>query len=232
APARPSPHAYSIRDPVPRAVCCRLRTGDIAYNGWEGGPRMTAESSSQPRGRYVEANGLNIYYKEMGNGEPLLRLHGGIASTNAVWADPPWGWSAQMPAFAQHFRVIAPDTRGHGRTVNAGGELSYPLLADDVVALIAALGLERPLLCGFSDGGITSTCVAIRHPGLLRALVNVAGYDVFNPEAPGFRRIRRAWGGSPDATQADLDLIERRGFPFLPALKSDIDAAQGRDAWK
>src|SRR5262245_55262728 len=193
---------------------------------------MTAEPSSQPRGRYVEANGLNIYYEEMGEGEPLLLLHGGIASTNALWANPPWGWAAQMSAFARQFRVIAPDTRGHGRTVNTGGELSYPLLADDVVALIAALGLERPLLCGFSDGGITGSCVAIRNPGLLRALVNVAGYDVFNPAAPTFRRFRRGLGGSFDATRADLEYIERRGYSYLPMLIADVDGAQGAGAWK
>src|SRR5215510_10214917 len=133
----------------------------------KGGPSMSGETSSQPQARYIEANGLNIYYEELGEGEPLLLLHGGIASTSAVWADPPWGWTAHTSAFAEHFRVIAPDTRGHGRTVNTGGELSYPLLADDMVALVAALGLERPLLCGFSDGGIIGSCIAMRTPGLL-----------------------------------------------------------------
>ena len=50
-----------------------------------------------------------------------------------------------MDTLASHFRVIAPDTRGCGRTAHTGGAVTFDLLADDVAALIDALGLERPL---------------------------------------------------------------------------------------
>lgn len=184
--------------------------------------------------RDIEANGIRIHYVEVGAGEPLLLLHGGMASTSVVWAGYGWSWYDALPIFARHFRVIAPDTRGHGRTRNPDVPMSYPLLADDWAALIAALGLERPLVCGFSDGAISATVMAIRHPGVARALVNVAGYDVFNPAAHGFIRLRRRLGGSPDATTADPDYFASKsaGQEWFARFTRDLDEAQGEGAWR
>ena len=82
-------------------------------------------------GRYVHANGIDIYYVEAGKGEPLLLLHGGVVSTNPVWAGYPWAWVSHMDTLAGHFRVIAPDTRGHARTAHPGGSVPYTRLADE-----------------------------------------------------------------------------------------------------
>jgi pimeloyl-ACP methyl ester carboxylesterase len=182
----------------------------------------------------IEANGLRIHYLEAGAGEPLLLLHGGMAATTPVWAGHEWGWIDHLPVFARHFRVIAPHTRAHGSTRNDGTPMSYPLLADDWAALIAALGLERPLVCGFSDGAISGTVMAIRHPGVARALVNIAGYDVFNPQAHGFTRLRRRMGGSPDATEADPDYFASKSADqeWFQRMVRDVDSVQGAGAWR
>ena len=171
---------------------------------------------------------------EAGAGEPLLLLHGGMAATTAVWAGHEWGWIDHLPVFARHFRVIAPHTRAHGATRNDGTPMSYPLLADDWAALIAALGLEKPLVCGFSDGAISGTVMAIRHPGVARALVNIAGYDVFNPAAHAFTRLRRRMGGSPDATEADPDYFASKSSDqeWFQRMVRDVDEAQGEGAWR
>lgn len=188
-------------------------------------------------GKYVRANGLDIYYRDIGHGEPLLLLHGGSVSSSDVWADHPYGWGRHLHRFAAHFRVIAPDTRGHGRTVNPSGAMHYHLLADDVMALIAALDLDRPLVFGFSDGGIAASLIAMQHPGALRAVANHAGYDLFNRAAPIRRAIRTAYGGSPDATEADPALIQRwfkatgNLREMLQKLQADHDAAQGEGHW-
>jgi pimeloyl-ACP methyl ester carboxylesterase len=184
--------------------------------------------------REVDVNGLRIHYVEAGAGEPLLLLHGGMASTSAVWAGYGWSWFDAIPIFARHFRVIAPDTRGHGRTRNSGVPMSYALPADDWAALVSALGLEQPLVCGFSDGAIAATVMAIRHPGIARALVNVAGYDVFNPSAHGFVRLRRRMGGSPDATAADPDYFASKSAEqeWFKRFVRDLDEAQGEGAWR
>jgi 3-oxoadipate enol-lactonase len=154
----------------------------------------------------VTADGLNIAYVEAGQGSPLLLLHGGTVSNGPIWADHEWSWGAHLGTFARRFRVIAPDTRGHGHTANPSGVQSYPAYAADVITLVQALGLERPLLCGFSDGGITASLVGILAPNLPHAIVNLAGYDLFcpDPEHPSRVMLRQALGGSDQATKADV----------------------------
>lgn len=181
---------------------------------------------------YVSANGIDIHYVEAGAGEPLLLLHQGMVSTNPLWADSPVAYVGHLDAFAERFRVIAPDLRGCGRTVNpGGGSVSYAQLADDAAALIDALGLDQPLVCGFSDGATLATILALRSPGSVRASVNHAGYDLFNPQAPSFAMTRHVLGGSPDATEADTAVAER----FLDAqMRPMLDGmrAEHGDDWK
>jgi pimeloyl-ACP methyl ester carboxylesterase len=134
--------------------------------------------------------------------------------------------------------VIAPDTRGSGATVHSGGGASFSVLADDVVGLIDALGLERPRLAGFSEGAATATILAMRQPDLVGALIAHAGYDIFNPDAPVFAMGRMIFGGSPDATEADPDAAAR-AFQELPPMaatfalmQADYDNAQGAGHWR
>src|SRR5258706_4175371 len=138
---------------------------------------------------YVEANGINIWYAEAGQGIPLLLLHGGIVSNGPLWADSTYGWDGHVGRFAEHFRVIAPDTRGHGRTLNPSGVLSFPVFAEDVIALIRALHLEKPLVCGFSDDGITDLLVGIMSPDIPCAIVNLAGLDMFDSYSTSHSRV-------------------------------------------
>jgi pimeloyl-ACP methyl ester carboxylesterase len=199
-----------------------------------------ATASVHPEGKFVRANGIDIHYVEAGKGEPLLLLHGGLHSTDPLWAGLPGTYVTHMAALAEHFRVVAPDLRGHGKTVNHGGApISYVQLAEDTLALIDVLGLDRPMICGFSAGASVATIVAIRKPESVRALVNDAGYDVFNPnpQAPVFVTCRRIFGGRPDATQADASALEQflagHGMsPFLERLKADHGHAQGPGGWK
>jgi pimeloyl-ACP methyl ester carboxylesterase len=74
-------------------------------------------------GQYVKVNDLTVYYETFGTGEPLVLLHGGTATRRM--------WEKFVPAFAKHFKVIAPDTRGHGKTDNPSGEFGFRLMADD-----------------------------------------------------------------------------------------------------
>jgi pimeloyl-ACP methyl ester carboxylesterase len=144
-----------------------------------------------------------------------------------------------MAALAEHFHVIAPDARGYGRTINApAGPISYAQLADDLVALVAALELDRPRVAGFSDGAIAATVTAIDHPELFGALVNHSGYDYLNPQAASYGIMRQTLGGSPQATQADPEAAQRffASSPQMHAtfelMKSDHDGAQGEGHWK
>ena len=198
----------------------------------------TTDSTAASQGQRVHANGIDIHYLDQGRGEPLVLLHGGVVSTNPIWAGVPVAYASHLDPLAEHFRVIAPDTRGCGRAAHTDGPISFDLLADDVAALIEALGLERPLVAGFSEGAITATVLGIRHPEAIRAIVNHAGFDAFDPQAPTIAMMRQILGGSPDATAPDPDAAAR-GFeaseqmrPMLELMKRDQDSGQGEGHWR
>jgi len=120
-------------------------------------------SFSAEQGRYILVNGLKMYFEECGSGKPLILLHGGTVTSSM--------WKIHIPFFAQHFRVFAPDSRGHGRTNNPTGEFSYRLMADDVAAFVQAMGLTKPFICGYSDGGQIALEIGMCYPNLAAALV-------------------------------------------------------------
>ncbi len=77
---------------------------------------------------------------------------------------------------APHYTVIALDSRDHGQS-SATEQLSYDAMTSDVSALITELELARPIILGFSDGGIIALLLAIRHPEQVGALI-VAGANL------------------------------------------------------
>jgi pimeloyl-ACP methyl ester carboxylesterase len=188
----------------------------------------------------LRIRGTDVHYVEAGSGEPVILLHGGLMSTHPVWAGFSGAYVSRMGSFAEQFRVIAPDLRGHGKTANpGGGPITYTDCADDVLALIHALRLDRPMIAGFSAGASVATLAAIREPESVRALVNHAGFDTFNPnqKAESFVMCRQMFGGRPDASEADPAAVERnfaaQGMAeFIERMTTDHDGAQGAGAWK
>jgi pimeloyl-ACP methyl ester carboxylesterase len=197
---------------------------------------MSTQTTAEAR--TVHANGIDIHYLDQGEGDPLVLLHGGLVSTNPLWTGVPIAYASYMEALAAHFRVIAPDTRGGGRTRHGDGPMTFDVLADDVAALIDALDLERPSVAGFSEGGITGTILGIRHPGAVSAIVNDAGFDVFDPAAPTLPIMRQILGGSPDATEANPDIAasqfeaSEQMRPLFELMKRDQDEGQGDGHWR
>ena len=106
-------------------------------------------------------NGIKIFYEKLGSGRPLLLLHGN-GEDHTIFRE-----AAEV--LAEHCTVYLPDTRGHGQS-SPVETYHYRDMAEDVRQLILELGLERPVLYGFSDGGITGLLTAIRAPELLSAL--------------------------------------------------------------
>ncbi len=196
-------------------------------------------SSESNCGQFVRANGVDIHYYEAGIGPDLLLLHGGVVSANPIWNGFPIAYASFMDQFSESFRVIAPDTRGAGGTVNASGRPpSFNDLADDVAALAEALQLENPAICGFSEGGTTASIVGIRHPNLASAIVNDAGFDLFNPNAPSYAMLKQILGGSPEATRADPSATERmfrsteQMSTVFDVMVADHDGGQGSGHWR
>jgi pimeloyl-ACP methyl ester carboxylesterase len=160
------------------------------------------EMSENASGRYVEVNAADIYYEARGEGVPLILIHGGLSSSAE--------WEPVALELASGFRVITPDSRGHGRSSNPGGQLSYARIADDIAELIAALGLERPVVGGWSDGGQVTLELGARHPRMSSALIVGAACPDFDA---GLREVHRALlgadeAGVPDAAHLDAQLGE------------------------
>jgi pimeloyl-ACP methyl ester carboxylesterase len=200
----------------------------------------TITATTERTSGIVHANGIDIYYIEAGSPDlpDLVLLHGGMVSTSPVWDVTPLSYGTHLDLLADRFHVIAPDQRASGKTGHSDGQLSLSLLADDVAALIEALDLDRPAVAGFSLGGMTATVLAIRHPGTIRALVNDAGCDVFDPESPSFLAMRLIFGGSEEATQANPDAVEAffgqdpARAAFLEMMQADQDAGGGPGHWR
>ncbi|EMA23286.1 MULTISPECIES: alpha/beta fold hydrolase [Haloarcula] len=106
----------------------------------------------------------SLWYEETGTGPPLICLHGG-------WQDHR-SWQAQVDYFADEYRVITVDLRGHGRTGPTGSRrYSVDLFADDLEKLVATLDVDRPVLAGISAGGMVIQTYLDRHPDSARGAV-------------------------------------------------------------
>jgi pimeloyl-ACP methyl ester carboxylesterase len=137
----------------------------------------------------IEANGTTISFKRSGEGPPLLLLHGAEADHSM--------FNAFGAALAPHFTVIAYDQRDSGGTRNAPAPYGLSELADDLAALIAALGFARAHVFGTSFGGAIAQVAAIRHPACIDRLVLASTFRVgvpvasINPEGfPKFAELR------------------------------------------
>ena len=119
-------------------------------------------------GEYAEVNGINLYYEIHGAGRPMVLLHGGLMSGEM--------FGPVLPAFAERHQVIVVDLQGHGRTADIDRPIDIRLMADDIVALIDHLGLEKPDVVGYSLGGGVALFTAVKHPEKVRKLVCAAAH--------------------------------------------------------
>jgi pimeloyl-ACP methyl ester carboxylesterase len=133
-----------------------------------------------------------------------------------------------VPHLVDGFRVITPDSRGHGRSTNPAGELSYPLIADDVAALIEALELARPVVGGWSDGGQVALELGARHPGVAGGLIVGAAYPDFR--GTGLRETNKRLLGANDAGTPDIAQLEEHLGDFAGILKSQHPG--GEQQWQ
>ena len=167
-----------------------------------------------------------IYYETFGDGPPVLVLHGGLGSFEAL--------NYQIMALAKCHLVIAADIRGHGRSSDTSAPFTYALLSDDMLKLLDYLRIAKTDIVGWSDGGIIGLDLAIRHPGRVGRLVAVgANFDadglterpVLNENVPPmplryrlfapdpdhwsslYRKVVTMWQTQPHYTQLDLNRI-------------------------
>ena len=139
---------------------------------------------------HVGVNGQRIYYEDSGGGGdrlPLVLAHG-LLMDHEMFAP-------QVAAFGADRRVVTWDERGHGLTETTPDDFSYWDSADDLRGLLDALGIQRAVVGGMSQGGFVSLRFALRWPERVAGLVLIdsqAGLE--DPAvAPGYEQMHQAW---------------------------------------
>lgn len=106
---------------------------------------------------YVDINGAKIWYATYGKGPSVILLHGGLANSNY--------FGKLIPVLVEnHYRAIAIDSRGHGRSSTDNQDFSYSLMASDVLAVMNQLHIQKTAIVGWSDGAITGLYLALHYP--------------------------------------------------------------------
>jgi aminoacrylate hydrolase len=126
----------------------------------------------------IRIDDAELYYEVTGQGEPVL-LVPGLSGRGSFWA-------SQVAELSRDFRVIVHDHRGTGRSTHSRIRYSVEQMADDVLHLMDALGVDAAHLVGHSTGGAIGQVIALEHPRRLRSLVLSATWA--GPDAY-FRRL-------------------------------------------
>lgn len=116
---------------------------------------------------FVDVNGAKLYYEVAGEGQPLVMVHAGIASSAQ--------WDAQFDVFAQKYKVVRYDMRGYGQSIPIGGDYQRH---EDLRGVMDALGIEHAILMGCSMGGGACMNFALDYPHRTDALIMVGSGPV------------------------------------------------------
>jgi pimeloyl-ACP methyl ester carboxylesterase len=126
----------------------------------------TRDARATRNGEYIDIGRVRTYYEVNGSGDPLILLHGGMCTAET--------FDGQTPALAECYRVYLPERRAHGRTADVPGPITYEIMAQDTIAFIEALSIDRAHLVGWSDGALVGLLVALWRPELVGKLVLMA----------------------------------------------------------
>jgi pimeloyl-ACP methyl ester carboxylesterase len=145
--------------PAAAASAAAAPTSSSAAAPWQTLPPLPSLPAGT-MGRHAEIGGARIWFAEWGPksaGVPVLLLHGGFGNSNY--------FGRLIPVLVAHgHRVIAMDSRGHGRSTRSDAPLTYDLMAQDVLGLLDQLKISKVYLVGWSDGGIIGLDLAMTHP--------------------------------------------------------------------
>lgn len=138
-----------------------------AVVGAETSSKFPAKYGSNPAaGDTFTHEGVRLYYETYGTGEPLLLVHGNGSSIGEL--------KAQIDYFRKHYRVIAMDSRDHGRSGDSPDKLTYEKMTGDLAALLDHLATGPAYVLGWSDGGIEALELGMQHPEKVKKIAAMA----------------------------------------------------------
>jgi 3-oxoadipate enol-lactonase len=130
------------------------------------------EMKALPQTGFADVNGTNMYYEVMGEGHPLLLIHGLNLDTRM--------WNDQFFEFAKKYKVIRFDQRGMGHTAITDAPYS---LHEDIYGLLKALNIEKTYVAGLSVGGMAAQEFAFTHPDMVNGLVLISSGLLGHPRS-------------------------------------------------
>ncbi len=148
---------------------------------------------------HADANGIRLYYELHGSGFPLVLICGFTMTIE--------GWPSDRQPYATHYRVVSFDNRGAGRTDAPAGEYTTAQMADDVAALLDALGIDRAHVLGASMGGHIALELGLRHPGRIAGLVLAMTADHVTPKQ---QHLLRVWQDAREHGLSEQVLIREK----------------------
>jgi pimeloyl-ACP methyl ester carboxylesterase len=167
---------------------------------------------------FLEIHGATIYYQDHGKMDallmPLVLIHGSTSDSHT-------DWDHVIPALAEHYRVFAPDCRGHGRSNNPHMSYSFRELADDVAAFVHAMGYEKAYIIGHSNGGNVALVTLMEHPDVVQACILQAANAFVTPYL-----IER------EPVYFDADRIEREEPDWRNEMIALHEETNGKDYWR
>jgi len=114
--------------------------------------------------RQINAAGASFNIEDRGAGPTVVLIHGFPLDHTM--------WQYQLPALAMNNRLIAPDMRGFGRSTVTEGTVRMEQMADDLAAILEAMGIDQPVcLCGLSMGGYVAFAFLRKYPARVRSLI-------------------------------------------------------------
>jgi pimeloyl-ACP methyl ester carboxylesterase len=157
----------------------------------------------------ANVDSIELFYEEHGSGYPLLLIMGLAADSTA--------WLFQIPEFSRHYRTIAFDNRGVGRSSKPPGPYSIHQMADDAKSLLDSLHIDRCHVVGVSMGGMIAQELVLRHPERVRGLVLACTYPEPDAQVEEQRHMSLSkFGGSVDAAGGvKIDLSTINPFEFF-----------------
>jgi pimeloyl-ACP methyl ester carboxylesterase len=139
---------------------------------------------------FVDVGDINLHYVEQGTGDLIVLLHG--------FPDFWYTWRHQIPALADHYRVVAPDMRGYNKSSKPEGVDQYttPLLVQDIVGLIEALGEKQAVVIGHDWGGAVAWSLAMMTKTVSKLVILNCPHPVSLLEAfwsVRFQQLQKSW---------------------------------------
>lgn len=167
------------------------------------------------QGHFVKIKDLEIYYEELGKGEPLLLLHGyGGCCQN---------WYPFVQELSEHYRLLMVDLRGHGRSSNPDNEFTHRQAAKDVFLLLEQLNIGRFAAMGMSTGGMTLLHMATNQPQQITSMVLISATTHFPDQARNIMR-RASFDTMPQEVKEMYMECAKRGDEQIRQLITQFNA--------